>query len=150
MDDFSIKPGVQNLYGLIGGEANKIEPGKRMLSSMSPTIVLKDNEPVLVLGSPGGSKIITVVAQAIVSITRFHLNLKETVELGRFHHQWVPDILYLEKSKFSAEVQENLQSYGYQVKEREPYSDIQMIYIDPSQFKTGVSDPRGRGTTAGY
>ncbi len=150
MDDFSIKPGVQNLYGLIGGEANKIEPNKRMLSSMSPTIVLKDKEPLLVLGSPGGSKIITVVAQTIVSITRFHLNLKEASELGRFHHQWIPDVLYLEKDRFSQEIQNSLQSYGYQLEEREPYSDIQMIYIDPSHFKTGMSDPRGRGTTAGY
>ncbi len=150
MDDFSVKPGEQNLYGLIGGEANKIEPNKRMLSSMSPTIILKENEPFLVLGTPGGSKIITVVAQAILSLTRFDLNVVETAALGRFHHQWIPDLLYLEDGKFSPETISELQSYGYQVKERERYSDLQIIYIDPSHFKTGASDPRGRGLTAGY
>ncbi len=150
MDDFSVKPGEQNLYGLIGGEANKIEPRKRMLSSMSPTIILKDNEPLLVLGTPGGSKIITVVAQAILSITRFNLNLQETLNQGRFHHQWLPDYLYLEKDRFSKDTQEKLQSYGYEIKEREAYSDIQIIYIDPSHLKTGASDPRRRGLTLGY
>lgn len=150
MDDFSVKPGEQNLYGLIGGAANKIEPKKRMLSSMSPTIVLKDNEPLLVLGAPGGSKIITVVAQAILDVTRFQLNVQETVSLGRFHHQWVPDILYLEKGRFSPKIKNKLESYGYTIKERQPYSDLQIIYIDPSHFKTGASDPRGRGTTSGY
>ena len=150
MDDFSIKPGEQNLYGLIGGEANKIEPRKRMLSSMSPTIVLKKNEPLLVLGAPGGSKIITVVAQAILDITRFHLNVQESANLPRFHHQWIPDILYLEKDKFSDYVIEELKGYGYEVQERDAYSDIQMIYITPSHFKTGASDPRGNGKTAGY
>ena len=150
MDDFSVKPGEQNLYGLIGGAANKIEPKKRMLSSMSPTIVLKDNEPLLILGAPGGSKIITVVAQAILDVTRFQLNVQEAASLGRFHHQWIPDILYLEKDRFSKETQNKLESYGYTIKERQPYSDLQIIYIDPSHFKTGASDPRGRGTTSGY
>lgn len=150
MDDFSVKPGEQNLYGLIGGKANKIEPNKRMLSSMSPTIILKDNEPLLILGAPGGSKIITVVAQAILSITRFGMNVQETASQGRFHHQWIPDILYLEKDKFSQEIQTELESYGYEIKERSHYSDIQIIYIEPSRFKAGASDPRGRGATSGY
>ena len=150
MDDFSIKPGVQNYYGLIGGEANKIEPGKRMLSSMSPTIILKDKQPFLVLGSPGGSKIITVVTQAIINFSRFNLSSKETVRQPRFHHQWVPDLLYLEENQFAPDIQEQLRSYGYQLKERSAYSDLQLLYIDNSGLMTGASDPRNRGTCFGY
>lgn len=145
MDDFSAKPGEQNVYGLIGGEANKIEPGKRMLSSMSPTIILKDNEPFLVLGAPGGSKIITVVAQAILNFTRFNLTPKETVSIPRFHHQWVPDVLYLEEDGFDINIKQELIRYGYTIKERKPYSDLMLLYIDQSGLVTGESDPRNRG-----
>jgi len=149
MDDFSIKPGEQNTYGLVGGEANKIEPGKRMLSSMSPTIILKDNKPFLVLGAPGGSKIITVVAQAILNFTRFNLSAKETVIQPRFHHQWIPDILYLEENGFDNDVNQNLIRYGYTLKERDAYSDLQLLFIDPSGLVTGESDPRNRGNFDG-
>jgi gamma-glutamyltranspeptidase/glutathione hydrolase len=149
MDDFSAKPGEQNVYGLIGGETNKIEPGKRMLSSMSPTIVLKDNEPFLVLGSPGGSKIITVVTQAFINFTRFNLSPKETVTYPRFHHQWVPDILYLEENGFDINIKQELIRYGYTIRERDQYSDLQLLYIDPSGLVTGESDPRNRGNFDG-
>lgn len=149
MDDFSTKAGEQNTYGLIGGEANKIEPGKRMLSSMSPTIVLKDNEPFLVLGTPGGSKIITVVAQAVLNFTRFNLSPKETVSQPRFHHQWIPDILYLEENGFDIDVKQNLIRYGYAIEERTQYGDLQLLYIDPSGLVTGESDPRNRGNFDG-
>ncbi|MGH8015891.1 MAG: gamma-glutamyltransferase, partial [Candidatus Zixiibacteriota bacterium] len=91
MDDFAIAPGHANLYGLVGGEANKIEPAKRMLSSMSPTIVLENNQPILVIGSPGGSEIITVVAQSILNFSRFKMALQKSVNHPRIHHQWLPD-----------------------------------------------------------
>ena len=96
MDDFAIAPGVPNLYGLVGGEANKIEPAKRMLSSMSPTIILKGGEPLFILGSPGGSQIITAVTQVIVSLSRFNLPLEKALSQPRFHHQWLPDNILLE------------------------------------------------------
>jgi len=150
MDDFSIKPGFPNTYGLIGAEANKIEPGKRMLSSMSPTLVMKNGKPFLILGSPGGSKIITTVAQAILNFTRFGLNLKETAGQPRFHHQWLPDKIFLEKGQFSVKIKQELIRYGHTVEERTPYGDLQMIYIDPLGLMTAVSDPRHRGTAIGY
>ena len=150
MDDFAIKPGVPNLYGLIGGTANEIEPGKRMLSSMSPTIVMLRNEPFLALGAPGGSKIITTVAEAIVNFTRFDLTLQETVECPRFHHQWLPDTLYLERGGFDINVIQDLISRGQVVKEIEPWSDLQMIHVAVSGLITGASDPRKNGLTAGY
>jgi len=149
MDDFSIKPGHPNLYGLIGGEANQIEPGKRMLSSMTPTLVLKDKRPFMVLGSPGGSKIITVVAQALVNFTRFHLNLAETVGQPRFHHQWLPDSLYLEVGGFDISVIHALSGRGHDVREREPYGDLQAVYITEAGLMTGAADPRGRGMVGG-
>lgn len=150
MDDFSIKPGIPNVYGLIGGKANEIAPGKRMLSSMSPTIVMKRGKPFLALGSPGGSKIITAVAQAIINHTRFRLNLQKTVNQPRFHHQWFPDTLYLENGGFDINVIQDLISRGHIVKERSRYSDLQIIRINYSGMMTGASDPRRSGVTSGY
>jgi len=149
MDDFSIKPGHPNLYGLVGGEANKIEPGKRMLSSMAPTLVLKDRRPFMVLGTPGGSKIITMVAEAVVNFSRFHLSLAETVAQPRFHHQWLPDILYLEKDGFDSTTIDALQKRGYTVQTRSRYGDMQAVYITDEGMMTGASDPRGRGAVGG-
>ena len=150
MDDFSIKPGFPNTYGLIGAEANKIEPGKRMLSSMAPTLVMKNGKPYLILGSPGGSKIITTVAQAILNFTRFGLNIEETAAQPRFHHQWLPDKIFLEEGQFSVEIKQELIRFGHTVEERTPYGDLQMIYIDPLGLMTAASDPRNRGTAVGY
>lgn len=150
MDDFSIKPGHPNIYGLVGGEANKIEPGKRMLSSMSPTLVMLEDRPFMALGSPGGSKIITVVAQAIVNFTRFNLTLNETVAQPRFHHQWLPDILYLEQGSFDINVIQGLIVRGHNVKEREPYSDLQIIHYAEDGLMAAASDPRGGGSVAGF
>ncbi len=149
MDDFSIKPGFPNVYGLVGGEANKIEPGKRMLSSMSPTLVLKDETPFMVLGSPGGSKIITVVAQAIINFARFGLSLPEAVAQPRFHHQWLPDVVYLEQDAFDINVIQGLLGRGHDVRERQPYGDLQAIFVDDDGLMTGACDPRGRGLVAG-
>jgi gamma-glutamyltranspeptidase/glutathione hydrolase len=150
MDDFSIKPGVPNLYGLVGGEANKIEPGKRMLSSMSPTIVLERKRPCLVLGAPGGSKIITVVAQALLNHIRFGLNVMEVCRQPRFHHQWLPDVLYLEEGGFDINTIQNLIRFGHNVEAREPFSDLQIISVDASGLMTPASDPRKRGTSGGF
>ena len=97
MDDFSAKPGVPNAYGLIGGEANRIEPGKRMLSSMSPTILRKDGRNVLVTGSPGGSRIITTTLQVIMNVVDHGLNIQSAVSAPRIHHQWLPDEIRIEQ-----------------------------------------------------
>lgn len=150
MDDFSVKSGVPNNYGLIGGEANKIEPGKRMLSSMSPTIVMYNDRPFLVTGSPGGSKIITSVAQSILNFTRFHLSLSETVAQPRFHHQWLPDELYIERGSFSQAAIDSLTDLGYTVTERDFFADLQMLYIGPGGIISGASDPRNNGTVSGF
>ncbi|MBU8933823.1 MAG: gamma-glutamyltransferase [candidate division Zixibacteria bacterium] len=150
MDDFSVKPGVPNLYGLVGGEANKIEPGKRMLSSMTPTLILQNDRPFAVLGSPGGSKIITTVAQAIVNFTRFDLSLKETVSAPRFHHQWLPDKVYLEEGSFDINLLQGLIRYGHNIKERSHYGDLQAVYITPDGLMTAASDPRKRGSSGGF
>ncbi len=150
MDDFAIKPGVANAWGLIGDKANEIAPGKRMLSSMSPTIVLKKGKPVLILGSPGGSKIITTVAQAIINVSRYGLNIQQIVKQPRFHHQWLPDTLYLEMGGFDINVIQSLITLGHNIKERSRYSDLQIVYINDAGQKSGASDPRRRGKTVGY
>ena len=97
MDDFSIKPGVPNMYGAIGGDANAIAPGKRMLSSMTPTLVIKDNKPFMVVGTPGGTTIPTSVFQSIVNVVDFNMNADDAVNKPKFHHQWLPDTVEIEK-----------------------------------------------------
>ncbi len=150
MDDFSIKPGVANVYGLVGGRANEIVSGKRMLSSMSPTIALKNGKPALVLGSPGGSKIITTVAQAIVNISRFGLSPEQIVNMPRFHHQWLPDSLYLEEGGFDINIKQALIAKGHNIHERSRYSELMIITINEDGMKTGAADPRCNGSVSGY
>ena len=150
MDDFSIKPGVPNAYGLIGGEANKVEAGKRMLSSMSPTLVLKENKPYLILGSPGGSKIITTVAEGILDFARFGRSAHETVATARFHHQWAPDILYLEEASWAGSVSEDLKARGYTTKKIPAWCNLQLIAIDSLGAMIPASDPRGNGRAGGW
>ncbi len=150
MDDFSIKPGHPNVYGLVGDEGNKIEPGKRMLSSMSPTLVLKDDQPFLILGAPGGPRIITVVAQALVNFIRFGKSLNETVRQPRFHHQWLPDLIYLEQGGFDINTTQELIRYGHTIKECEPFSDLQAVFIDGNGAMAAASDPRNRGVAGGF
>ena len=106
MDDFSSKPGFPNMYGLVGGEANSIQPGKRMLSSMTPTIIEKDGKLFLVVGSPGGSTIPTSVFQVIVNILDFGMNVQDAVNAGRFHHQWLPDYISYEKKSIDSVTRE--------------------------------------------
>ncbi|MDP9230708.1 MAG: gamma-glutamyltransferase, partial [Bacteroidota bacterium] len=154
MDDFSIKPGVSNLYGAIGGEANAIMPGKRMLSSMTPTIVLKNNEPFLVLGTPGGTTIPTSVFQTIVNIIDFELSTEDAVNKPKFHHQWLPDSLYIEK-KFPITTREILLKMGYKIKERSEIGRTEVIKIlmNPSSSKRNfeaVADKRGDDDAEGW
>ena len=151
MDDFAIKPGIPNMYGLLGSEANAIEPEKRMLSSMTPTIVEKDNNPYLVLGSPGGSTIITSVAQVISNVIDFKMNIREAVEAPRFHHQWLPNVIKYEKHGFSIDVLDNLRKKGHELDEISNLGNIQAIlWDDKNEEWTGWSDPRRNGLSQGY
>ncbi|MEE8404009.1 MAG: gamma-glutamyltransferase, partial [candidate division Zixibacteria bacterium] len=149
MDDFAIAPGVPNLYGLVGGEANKIEPAKRMLSSMSPTIVLKGGEPLIILGSPGGSQIITAVTQVIVGLSRFHLPLEQALSQPRFHHQWLPDNILLEERSFDINVKQGLLKLGHVIKETDMIGEIHAVYIDGAGLMTAAADRRGPGSAGG-
>jgi gamma-glutamyltranspeptidase/glutathione hydrolase len=151
MDDFSVKPGTPNMFGLIGGTANAIEPGKRMLSSMTPTIIVKDNKPYLVVGSPGGSRIITTVLQVIVNVLDHGMNVQEAVDAPRFHHQWLPDYIRVEKQGFPKDVVSALEALGHKVQAQENMGDVQAIWIDPkTNVRYGASDPRADGRTLGY
>ncbi len=157
MDDFSIKPGVPNMYGAIGGDANAIEPGKRMLSSMTPTLVLKDEEPFLVVGTPGGTTIPTSVFQTLVNIIDFNMSTDDAVNKPKFHHQWLPDSLYLEKG-FPGNTRTGLEKMGYAIKERSSIGRTEVIKIshrvDAGGKKIfsleGVADMRGEDAAEGY
>jgi gamma-glutamyltranspeptidase/glutathione hydrolase len=151
MDDFSAKPGAPNLYGLIQGPANAIAAGKRPLSSMAPTIVLKDGKLFLVLGSPGGSRIITTVANILMDVVDFGMNIQEAVNAPRFHHQWEPDSIMLENEGFSPDTIRLLQSRGHKLTYDDSWSDGECIMIDPkSGDRLGASDPRHDGKAVGY
>jgi gamma-glutamyltranspeptidase/glutathione hydrolase len=141
MDDFSIKPGVPNVFGLLGNTANAIEPGKRMLSSMSPTIVeTPDGELFLVLGSPGGSTIITTTAQVIMNVIDFDMNIEDAVESYRFHHQWLPDMIQFESSRFSPETVNALENRGHAFKYRGSIGEARTRYNSPLGASTMVGD----------
>lgn len=151
MDDFSIKPGVQNQFGLTGNEANAIQPGKRMLSSMTPTIVLKNDKPFLILGSPGGSMIITTVLQVIMNVIDFKMNLFQAVSVPRIHHQWIPEEIYYEDYSLRKDVIEKLQSLGHILKKRNFIGRVEAILIDhDNKFIYGMTDPRSSGLALGY
>jgi gamma-glutamyltranspeptidase/glutathione hydrolase len=146
MDDFSAKPGVPNAYGLIGGEANKIEPHKRMLSSMSPTIVKKDGKNFLVAGSPGGSRIITTTLQVIMNVIDHRLNVQASVNAPRIHHQWLPDEIRIEEG-ISPDTIRLLEAMGHTVNEKDSMGAIQSIMIAEDGTMYGGADPR-RSTSA--
>jgi gamma-glutamyltranspeptidase / glutathione hydrolase len=150
MDDFSVKPGYPNMYGLIGGEANSIVPGKRMLSSMTPTIVEKNGMPVLVLGSPGGSTIPTTVFQVIINVLDYDMNISQAVDTGRFHHQWLPDQLYYEKNSMDNTLKEKLAAMGYDLKERSSIGSANAIQIIAKNRKSGAADKRNNNSSCGY
>ncbi|MFG1174825.1 gamma-glutamyltransferase [Erwiniaceae bacterium CAU 1747] len=150
MDDFSAKPGTPNVYGLIGGEANAVQPYKRPLSSMSPTIVAKDGKTWLVTGSPGGSRIITTVLQMVVNSIDFGMNVAEATNAPRFHHQWLPDQLRVEKG-FSPDTLKLLGEKGQHVKVMPAMGSTQSIMLGPDGMRYGASDPRTLDDlTAGY
>jgi gamma-glutamyltranspeptidase/glutathione hydrolase len=148
MDDFSVKPGVPNMYGAVGGNANAIAPGKRMLSSMTPTIILKDGRVALVAGSPGGTTIFTSVFQTVLNIYDFHMTPQQAVAAGRFHHQLLPpdQIIYSQCCALPADTLAGLRALGYKA-ERAPweFGDMQVIEVDPAGSVSAGSDPRGRG-----
>jgi gamma-glutamyltranspeptidase/glutathione hydrolase len=150
MDDFVAKPGSPNFYGLVGSEANAIAPGKRMVSSMTPTILLKGERPFLVLGARGGSRITTTVAQIIINVVDFGLDIQEAVGLPRVHHQWLPDKLYYEPQVLGEDVLDDLRGMGYVVEELTASPGrAQAIIVDDGYF-LGWSDPREGGAAIGF
>jgi gamma-glutamyltranspeptidase/glutathione hydrolase len=143
MDDFSIKPGYPNIYGLVGGENNSVVSEKRMLSSMTPTIIEKNNKTYMILGSPGGPTIITSILQTILNVSLFNMNIKEAVNRGRFHHIWLPDKIFYEINTFNEKTKNKLIDIGY--KFAETFSSIgrvDAILIENNKIFT-APDPRG-------
>lgn len=151
MDDFSIKPGFPNMFGLVGGEANSVQPGKRMLSSMTPTIVSKNGKLNMILGTPGGSTIITTVLQVFLNVAEYGMNIQQAVAAPRFHHQWLPDQLYFEPFMFNRHTQDRLHWMGHNLSERGYYTGQAdcILVTESGRIDTGV-DPRGDNYAAGY
>jgi gamma-glutamyltranspeptidase / glutathione hydrolase len=152
MDDFSAKPGVPNMFGVLGSEANAVQPNKRMLSSMTPTIVVKGDKPYLILGSPGGSTIITTVLQVVLNVVDHGMALRQAVDAPRIHHQWFPDELRYERTAFSPGVVHGLKDRGFHLVEMSGNQGrVEAIMIDPHNgMYQGVSDSRGYGVADGY
>jgi gamma-glutamyltranspeptidase/glutathione hydrolase len=150
MDDFSAQPGTANAYGLVGGAANAIAPRKRSLSSMTPTIVFKDGKPLMVTGSPGGSRIITTILQNLVNVIDYDMNIAEANSTPRFHHQWKPDVVYLEPN-FNKDIQRSMEAQGYKIdKTRSTMGSVQSVMFKDGVFY-GSSDPRRIGAASiGY
>lgn len=149
MDDFSVKAGAPNMYGLIGGRANSIQPGKRMLSSMTPTIVEKDGRLFMVVGTPGGSTIMTSVFQTILNVVDFGMEMQEAVNAPRFHHQWLPDVVDVEKEAISPEIRQRLAGKGYVFRARGAIGRVDAILVTKEGLQGGA-DPRGDDVVASY
>lgn len=150
MDDFSSKPGYPNMYGLVGGEANKIEPKKRMLSSMTPTIVEKNGELFMTLGTPGGSTIITSVVQTILNVHEFNMTMQEAVNSPRFHHQWKPDSIRIESDYFDSKVKDELLKSGYRLTDKGSIGRVDGILVKKGKTLEGGADKRGDDTAVGF
>jgi len=148
MDDFAAKPGSPNMFGMLGADANAIEPGKRPLSSMTPTIITKDNHLTMVVGAPGGSRITTGVTEVILDVLDFHMNAQDAVDLPRFHEQWKPDILYLERG-FPPATEQALQKMGYDIKPTDGVARVEAI-VDRNGVLEGGTESRYHGKVAAY
>jgi gamma-glutamyltranspeptidase/glutathione hydrolase len=149
MDDFSVQPGVPNMYGAIGGKANAIAPGKRMLSSMTPSLVLQDGKPMMVVGTPGGTTIITSVLQSIINVVDFGMNASDAVNKPKFHHQWLPDQIDVEKS-FPMDIRKALEAMGYKINEREAIGRTEIILVKKDGTLDVAADKRGDDSVAGW
>ncbi len=150
MDDFSIKPGSPNLFGLIGAEANAIAPNKRMLSSMTPTIVEKDGKLWLVVGTNGGPTIITSVLQVILNLTVYNMNIDQAIQASRFHHQWFPDEIMYEKNGLAPELMDTLSRMGHQFSSLDYIGMIEAIMIEEDSLLHGAADRRGDDDAKGW
>jgi gamma-glutamyltranspeptidase/glutathione hydrolase len=148
MDDFVVKPGSPNMFGLVGGDANAIVPGKRPLSSMTPTIITRDNKLMMVVGAPGGSRITTGVLQVILDVLDFNMNTQEAVDLPRFHHQWKPEILYLQEG-FSPGASQALVRMGYKTESTKGVARVEAIVVKNGVLEGGTQKGLN-GKVAGY
>ena len=148
MDDFTVKPGVANLFGLVQGKTNAIAPGKRPLSSMSPTIVTKDGKTHMVLGSPGGSRIITIVVQVFLNVVEHGMTIQEAVNAPRIHHQWLPDQVSVEPFALSPDTRVNLEAMGYKIVEQTPWGAAEAILIGPDAATDASQQSSGNDAMA--
>ena len=149
MDDFTVKPGVPNLFGLVQGEANAIAPGKRPLSSMAPTLVMREGKPFLVLGSPGGSRIITITLLTLINMLDYGMALQEAVDAPRFHQQWLPDEVFVEQRGISPDTRRLLEGMGYRIVEQTPWGAAEVIAIGPAKATTAGAASSGNDSTLG-
>jgi gamma-glutamyltranspeptidase/glutathione hydrolase len=150
MDDFAVAPGVANAFGLVGGEANAIAPGKVPLSSMTPTIVTENGQLRFATGAPGGSTIITTVLQIVLNILVHRMNAGEAVSAPRLHHQWRPEPLWVEEGGFDEPTLEHLKRRGHRLLTRSGWGNANIILVTPEGTLEGAADPRGEGTAVGY
>jgi gamma-glutamyltranspeptidase/glutathione hydrolase len=150
MDDFSSKPGVPNTYGLLGGAANAIAPEKRMLSAMTPTILEKDGKLLMVVGTPGGSTIITSVFQTILNFLAHEMTISEAVSAKRVHHQWKPDVIQMEPNALDQDIRKSLEKMGHQLRQRGNIGRVDAIVVKPDGSYEGAGDPRGDDWAGGF
>jgi len=152
MDDFSAKPGTPNMFGLIGGEANSIAPQKRMLSAMTPTVVEKNGKLFMVVGTPGGSTIITSVLQTILNVSQYKMSVQDAVNAPRFHHQWLPDVITFEPDTFNTKTLDTLKSKGYIINEKTTpvIGKVDAILVLPNKKLEGGADKRGDDKAVGF